>query len=132
MLKLTLATPTKKLLYDAEIEEIFVPAQKGELNILPGHSPLLTTLVTGVMAYRLKGETELKKVVISWGFLEVMGDTVSVLAETAEAKEEIDKDRAKKAYAEAQKRLSQAGLGESELVKYQRKLERAQVRLDAQ
>lgn len=93
-LKLTLVTPEKKLLAEAEVEEIFVPGYRGELNILPGHAPLMTTLSTGIVKYRLKSTSELKSVIVSWGYCEVNPQGVVVLAETAERPEDIDEERA--------------------------------------
>ena len=55
MFKLTIVTPEKRILVGQEVEEVTVPAFKGELNILPGHAPLMTTLETGVMKWKLKG-----------------------------------------------------------------------------
>ncbi len=104
-LMLTLVTPEKKLLTDVEVEEVFVPGFRGELNILPGHAPLMTTLSTGVMRYRLKGSTELKSVVVSWGYCEVNPNGVLILAETAERAEEIDQDRALAAWKLANERM---------------------------
>src|SRR5688572_3427338 len=92
--KLTLVTPEKKLLSDVEIEEVFVPGFRGVLNILPGHAPLVTTLETGILRYRLKGQTELKPVAVSWGYCEVSPRGVTVMAETAERPDEIDEERA--------------------------------------
>ncbi|MCB0347454.1 MAG: ATP synthase F1 subunit epsilon [Bdellovibrionales bacterium] len=130
MLKLTIVTPSKRLLVDVPVDEVFAPAELGEVNLLAGHAPLLTTLTTGVLKYKKQGDTKLTQVVISWGFCEVVNDKVNILAETAEKEEEIDKERARLAYQEAQKRLSDAGLGGSELEKAQRKLARAEVRMN--
>lgn len=72
-----------------ELEEITLPANRGELNILPGHAPLMTTLEAGILRYRLKnGET--KKVAIGWGYCQVSPEAVNVLAETAMTAAEID------------------------------------------
>ncbi len=65
-LKLTLVTPNKKFFEDKEVEDVLVPGFVGELNILPGHSPLITTLNPGVMKYREKGSSEYKSFAISW------------------------------------------------------------------
>lgn len=130
MLTLTLVTPQKKLLVNQEIEEIFVPGEMGEMNILPGHAPLLSTLAVGPLKYRLAGSSSLKTVAISWGFVEVNADMVNILAETAEASEQIDLERAKDAYKRSEERLNMAGLGESEMVKWQRKQERAKLRVE--
>lgn len=127
-LLLTLVTPEKKLLADVEVEEIFVPGFRGQLNILPGHAPLMTTLSTGLLRYRLKGQTELKTVVVSWGYCEVNPDGVLVLAETAERAEDIDQERALAAWKLASERLDGGQLDPENMDKYRRKMERADVR----
>lgn len=126
---LTLVTPEKKLITDCEVEEILVPGSKGQLDILPGHAPLLSTLSTGILKYRLKGQTEYKPVAISWGYCEVTPTGVSILAETAETPEELEKDRVEDALKRAKTRLKE-GLNVGEIMKYQRKMQRAQARLD--
>lgn len=89
MFKLNFATPDKKVISDQELEEITLPAHRGELNILPGHAPLMTTLEAGILQYRLKnGET--KKIAIGWGYCQISPEAVNVLAETAMTAEEID------------------------------------------
>lgn len=130
MFELTLVTPQKKLLTGTEVEEVIVPAFMGELNILPGHAPLMTTLSTGIMKYRLKGESEFKKAALSWGYCEVNPKGVQVLAETAETPEEIDKARASRAYETSEKRLQEAGLTPDDHARALKKQHRAQVRLD--
>jgi F-type H+-transporting ATPase subunit epsilon len=116
-----LVTPQKKLLSDVEVEEIVVPADRGELNILPGHAPLMTTLRAGIFRARMKGATEFKSAAISWGYCEVSPQGVSVLADTAEWPEEINKKRAEEQYHLAQSRLQDAGLSPDEYVLAQNK-----------
>jgi F-type H+-transporting ATPase subunit epsilon len=89
MFKLNLVTPDKKLVADQELEEIVLPAFKGELAILPGHAPLMTTLEPGILSYKLKGQSEVK-VAISWGYCQVSPEAVNVLAESAMMASEID------------------------------------------
>lgn len=127
-LKLTLVTPDKKLLTDVEVEEVFVPGFMGELNILPGHAPLMTTLSTGILRYRLKASTELKSIVVSWGYCEVNPNGVLVLAETAERAEDIDQERALAAWKLANERIDSGQLDPENIEKYRRKKERADVR----
>lgn len=124
MFTLTLVTPEKKLLSSAEIEEVFVPAAKGELNILPGHAPLMTTLETGDLRYRLKGESKLYHVAISWGYCQVNPQGVNVLAETAERPEDIDVARAEATLKEAEAKMM-ADATPEELEKYRKKIARA-------
>lgn len=89
MFKLTLVTPEKKIVTERELEEITLPAYAGELNILPGHAPLMTTLEAGVLKYKLVGETE-QKLAISWGYCQVSPQGVNVLAENAVYADEVN------------------------------------------
>lgn len=130
MFTLTLVTPEKKLVAGQEIEELFVPGFKGELNILPGHAPLMTTLETGVLRYRLKGDSKLNYVAISWGYAQVNPTGVNVLAETAERPEEIDVERVKATQKLAEGRLAGQNEAPEVIEKLQRKLTRARVRLE--
>lgn len=128
MLKLTVVTPEKRIVTDIEVDDVFVPAQRGELNILPGHAPLMTTLSTGVVQFRRKGSSTLEKIAVSWGYCEVANDVVNILAETAEASAEIDLNRAEEAFKNSEKAMS-GDVGGDELEKYRLKRERALVRI---
>ena len=128
MFQLTILTPVKKMLVDVEVEEVFVPAFGGEMHILPGHSPLMTTMKTGVLRYKTAGEE--KTVAISWGYAQVSPTGMSVLAETAETPEEIDTDRAKAAEARAAKELENLDMEAKLIERSLAKLERAKVRQD--
>ena len=130
MLTLSLVTPSKKFLTDVVVDEVFVPAYAGELNILEGHAPLMSTLETGILKYRLKGETTWHAMALSWGYLEVSRDRVTVLAETAEAPANIDVARARAAKDKAEQALLGADLEQHEFRKYQLKLQRAMLRID--
>ncbi len=89
MFILNFVTPDKKVVAGQELLEITVPGFAGELNILPGHAPLMTTLDAGILRYKLKsGET--KKFAISWGYCQVSVEGVNVLTETAVAADEIE------------------------------------------
>ena len=106
MFKLTLVTPERRLVAGAEIEEVFVPGDRGELNILPGHAPLMTTLRPGIVRYRLKGESVVHRVAVSSGYAQVNGIGVNVLAETAETADSLNAAQIDAALAEAEARLS--------------------------
>jgi F-type H+-transporting ATPase subunit epsilon len=105
MFKLNFATPDKKVISDQELEEITLPAFSGELNILPGHAPLMTTLEAGILQYRLKnGET--KRIAIGWGYCQVSPEAVNVLAETAMTADEIDTKSVQELLRSQETRLS--------------------------
>ena len=128
MFTLTLVTPQKRLLTDVEVEEIIVPASRGQLNILPGHAPLMTTLQAGILKVRLKGQTTFKSAAISWGYCEVNQKRANVLADTAEWPEEIDKKRLEEQIQIAHTRMQDAGITPDDYVLAQRKLEKEYAR----
>ena len=130
MLKLTLVTPERKFVTDLEVDEVIVPGARGELNILPGHAPLVTTLDVGILRYREKGGSELVKVVVSWGYCEVCPEKVLILAETVETKEQIDYARAENALKVSESQLESGDLSPDEIVRYQRKMKRSLERIN--
>ena len=103
MLKLEIVTPEKRVL-DAEVDSVTVPTATGEAGILQNHAPLISALKPGILTYTIKGASD--KLAVSGGFVEVNGNTVSVLADTASTADEIDvaearsdKEAAEKAFA---------------------------------
>lgn len=131
MFVLNLVTPERKLVTNEEIEEVIVPGAKGQMDILPGHAPLVGTLGIGVLKYRLKGSSTFNPVVVSWGYISIHPEGVSILAETAESVEEIDRQRAEESLRKAQQQLVDPYIDVDQIEKFQRKIERAQARLDA-
>ena len=101
--QLEIVTPAK-LVVDETAEEAQIPGLNGYLSILPGHAPLITELAVGVITYKTSGATH--SLSVAWGFAEVLPDKVTVLAETAERPSEIDVERARKAKARAEQRLT--------------------------
>lgn len=131
MFKLSVVTPEKRIVTEAEIDEVLVPGYRGQLDILPGHAPLITTLSTGILKYKLKGAANYETVVVSWGYCEVHPEGVSVLAETAESLAEIDRQRAEEALKKAQARLMDPMLESDQVETFLRKQRRAETRLHA-
>ena len=76
-LALEIVTPERALVR-TEVDEVQVPGTEGFLGILPGHTPLLATLAAGEMWYRIG--TQKHTVEINGGFLEVLPERVTVLA----------------------------------------------------
>ena len=101
-INLTVVTRERKII-DIEVDEVVLPASDGEIGVLPGHTPLLTTLKIGQMRYRVGGT--LYRLVLSWGFAEVLPDRVIVMAETARLPQEIDP-----AAAEEERKLAEREL----------------------
>ena len=101
-LEVELVTP-ERILLQAQVDELNVPGELGYLGILPGHTALLTTLGDGELMVR-QGATQ-RFLAVFWGYMEVNGDKVTILAEVAEPGEEIDRARAEAARDRAEDRL---------------------------
>jgi F-type H+-transporting ATPase subunit epsilon len=104
-LNLEIVTPQKVLL-TTEAEYVTLPGKIGELGILPGHIPLLTTLCSGVLSYRSSGNVG--KLAVHFGYAEVRKDHITVLADIAEPADRINIERAQTAQQTAEKALSEA------------------------
>lgn len=124
-LALEVVTP-QKIVVSEEVDEVVLPGIEGEFGVLAGHSPFLTALKVGEMRYRDGERTE--HLAVSWGYVEVTGETVKVLAETAERATEIDLSRAEMAKDAAEKLLT-AGQDDSDLDQAKVKLEKAVIRV---
>ncbi|HWU42107.1 MAG TPA: ATP synthase F1 subunit epsilon [Bdellovibrio sp.] len=130
MFKLTIVTPERRLLINQEVDEVTVPGFKGELNILPGHAPLITTLGTGVMKWRLSGQEKVNQAVISWGYCQVSPEGVNVLANMVDLPEEIDVAATKEFLVQSEKRVMNEDITESEWTEVQREWARARTKIE--
>ncbi len=128
MFLLNLFTPEKKLVQNLEVDEVFVVGDKGELDILPGHAPLMTTLQPGILRYRRKGEAKYMSVAVSWGYCQVSPQGVKVLAETAETAEEIDVERLIRSINLSNEQLAKIDSDAEMVEKHLAKLMRSKVR----
>ena len=77
----------------------------GEFGVLSGHTPFLSSLKIGSVRYVDAGGTE-RLVFVSGGFAEALPGKVTILAESAERRRDIDQERAKAALARAKERLA--------------------------
>jgi F-type H+-transporting ATPase subunit epsilon len=106
-IELIIVTPERQLLREAVVE-VTLPGAEGQLGVLPGHAALITELGIGELSYQAKDSSESVPVAVISGFAEVLGDRVTVLAETAERPHEIDIPRAEEAKKRAEQRLAAA------------------------
>ena len=125
-LKLEMVTPYKRVL-SVEVDEVTAPGTMGEFGILPGHTPMLTTLKIGELSYRNGGETF--HLAVNWGYVEVEAEKVTVLVETAEPADEIDLERAKAALGRAEKALKELSQEDKDFRVMEAALERALIRI---
>ena len=89
--------------YSDDVDVLVAPGIEGELGILPHHAPLMTALQPGEIRIRKDGEDEF--MAVSSGFLEVMDNKVTILADTAERSDEIDEARVQDAMKRAEERI---------------------------
>ena len=104
-IRLEVVTPEKSVVSeDAQI--VMAPGSLGEFGVLSGHTPFLTTLKTGALKFKDESGSE-RYVFISSGFAEALPDRVTVLAESAERRKDIDIERAKAALERAERRMQE-------------------------
>src|SRR6187549_682004 len=90
--KLTLRIVSPDGSISQEVDEVSMPGIEGDFGVLPGHTPFFTAIRTGPMWYRQGNEKH--TLLVSVGFVEVLPDSVSVLAQVAERAEDLDQGRA--------------------------------------
>ena len=107
LLAVRLVTPDR-LLLDATAESVELPSSAGYLEALYGAEPLLSELGAGEV--RLHGGTSGdRKFFVAWGFVEVLPERVTILAETAVLPSEIDANEAQQELAQAGQLWNEAG-----------------------
>ncbi|HEX8219022.1 MAG TPA: F0F1 ATP synthase subunit epsilon [Chloroflexia bacterium] len=106
-LTLEIVTAERLVYSDDNVDMVVAPSVDGEVGILPHHAPLLTLLQIGELRVT-KGSDE-QSIVIAGGFLEVLNNKVTVLADVAERAEEIDAAAAEDARRRAQDALANRG-----------------------
>jgi len=125
-LQLEVVTPERRV-FGEPVDMVTVPGLNGELGVLPGHTPLISQLKTGVLSYLQDGRTT--QLLVSGGFVEVRDDHVSVLAEIAERPEEIDVAAARAARDRLEKQLGGWSGSDDEMESVKTELARSEVRL---
>ncbi|WP_277065276.1 ATP synthase F1 subunit epsilon [Prevotella aurantiaca] len=78
MLVLTIVSP-EKILFKGEVENVLVPGELGEFEILKNHTPIISTLVEGRVVYTI--DSEKKTIMVKGGFVEVKRNEVSLCVE---------------------------------------------------
>jgi F-type H+-transporting ATPase subunit epsilon len=127
-MKLTLQTPYRVIIGDREISELYAPGVAGTLDILPGHADFMSELETGVLKWKIPGGDRYQEALVTWGFIQISKEKITVLADVAELGEEVDKKRADDAARRARKILEEGGIDDVSFRKYELKLKRALAR----
>ncbi len=100
---LRVVTP-ERVLFSGRVSSLQAPGSEGSFGVLARHAPMVAALKTGPLSFVEEGGR--RSLAVSGGFVEVSGDGVAVLAETAEYDSEIDVPRAETARERARQRLS--------------------------
>ncbi|MDD9305137.1 MAG: F0F1 ATP synthase subunit epsilon [Desulfobacter sp.] len=124
---LEVVTPQKAIVSE-EAEIVVAPGSEGEFGALKGHTTFLTSLKTGTLRYKDASGKE-RFLFINGGFAEVLPDKVTILAESAERRKDIDVSRAMGAKERAEKRIA-AKAADVDLVRAEAALRRAIYRLN--
>ena len=125
-MRLEIITAEREVFSD-DVDIVVAPGVEGQLGILPHHAPLMTALQPGEILYRKNGEPTY--LAVSGGFMEVIANRVTILAEACEYSEEINEERAQTAMERARERMRNVS-SDIELEQAVRSLRRAQVRLN--
>jgi F-type H+-transporting ATPase subunit epsilon len=124
-LALQIVTPERQVLIE-QVDDVILPSVDGYMGVLPGHAPLLAHLDVGEVSYRVGNQRHY--LAVSGGFVEVLRESVSILATTCEKAEEIDLDRAQKARERAEKEFKPE-LPEIDFRRFEARLKRALSRI---
>jgi F-type H+-transporting ATPase subunit epsilon len=103
-IRLEVVTPEKAVVSE-EAQIVMAPGELGEFGVLSGHTPFMTSLKLGSVRYDDADGTE-RFVFVSGGFAEALPDRVTILADSAERRKDIDVERAKSAMQRAEERLA--------------------------
>ena len=103
-LMMEIVTP-EKMIFSGKIEEVTIPGAEGEFGVLRGHEAFLSSVDIGELNFIKEGKKTYYSV--NTGYAEVTASKVTILIETAERSDSIDKDRALKAKDKAETRLAQ-------------------------
>lgn len=101
---LEVVTPQSAVVSE-EVEMVVAPGSEGEFGVLKGHTTFLTSLNMGPLRYKDNSDKE-RYLFVNGGFAEVLPDKVTILAESAERRKDIDVPRAELAKERAEKRLA--------------------------
>lgn len=128
VMKLQVITPDRKF-YSGDVTMVELTTTEGQVGIYPQHIPMTAIIAPGVLKIHEEGQV-LEAALLS-GFLTILPDKVTIMAETAEWPDEIDYNRAEEAKTRAERRLSDRGAGaQIDVLRAEMSLKRALVRLE--
>ena len=109
--RLKVVTP-ERVFFEGDVEMVEFNTTEGEVGIYRNHVPTTVIIKPGVLnIYLADGEEKMKKAALHEGFVEILQDSVTILAEVIEWPDEIDAERAEKSKERAEKRLAEKESG---------------------
>jgi F-type H+-transporting ATPase subunit epsilon len=126
-IRLEIVTPEKSVVSE-EARIVMAPGELGEFGVLSGHTPFMTSLKIGSVRFEDSSGTE-RFVFVSGGFAEALPDRVTILADSAERRKDIDIERAKASMQRAESRLVKTSDPEIDYTRARAALLRALYRL---
>ena len=124
--KLKVITPDREF-FEGDVDMVEFNTMEGEVGIYKGHIPISLFISPGVLTITADGES--KNAALHAGFVEVLPDSVTILAEIVEWPEEIDVDRAQSAKERAENRIRDVLEG-TDIARAELALRRAMTRID--
>lgn len=125
--KLQVVTPDK-IFYTGEVGMVELTTTEGQIGVYANHIPLTAIVAPGVL--HIHEASEVKKAALHAGFIEILPDEVTIMAEVVEWPDEIDVKRAEEARIRAERRLKD-NRAETDTVRAELALKRALARLEA-
>ncbi|MBR1478746.1 MAG: ATP synthase F1 subunit epsilon [Lachnospiraceae bacterium] len=122
---LRIVTP-ERVFYEGDVDMVEFNTTEGEIGVLPGHIPLTVIIKPGIL--RIHENDDIKRAALHSGFVEILPDKVTILAEIVEWPAEIDSDRAEAAMKRAEERISGRD-SQTDLARAETALQRAITRI---
>ena len=123
-------TPSSVLVRDFNADYLLIPTVNGQINVLPDHTHIVSAITTGIVT--LKNSQNSDHYIVTHGICKILKGKVTILSDVAEHYQDVDPERAKKALQLSLDKLNGSdSLLESEMIKFARKKERAEMRLKA-
>lgn len=110
LFELEIISPDRQF-YNGEVYFVEMTTSEGDIGVYKDHIPLTCILVPGMVKIYEDGSDTPKKAIVHAGFVEILQDKVTIMAEVAEWPEEIDLNRAEEARIRAERRINEAGEG---------------------
>ena len=118
----------EKLLLSEEVEMVVVPGAEGDFGVLPGHTPVISSVRPGII-HIFEGGAVKSRIFVAGGFAEVTGERCTVLAEEAVPLDEIDRDQAEKDLQNAVDDMADSGENASDRALAEQRADTARAKL---